>query len=203
MAYYGHADDPVRGMGVHRQYVATLADALGRILDAGCRVELVGGDGVDIEIAEDVRAAVLAARPDAPPDRVVVRACTRFGELTQVMSRAEVVVASRFHNIICGLRLARPTISIGYAGKNHHLMRQMGLDDLSQDIEHLDADLLVDQVATARRDAAALTGQIRRATADYPARLRVVLDQVAHGTLGLELTPAGKPALDKVVAWPA
>ncbi len=55
------------------------------------------------------------------------------------MSRAEVVVASRFHNVICALRLARPTISIGYAGKNHHLMRQMGLEDYSQDIEHLDA----------------------------------------------------------------
>ena len=152
MAYYGHADDPVQGAGVRRQYVATLAGALGRILDTGCRVELVGGDGVDIAIADDVRAAVLAARPDTREDTVVVRACTRFGELTELMSRAEVVVGSRFHNIVCALRLARPTVSIGYAGKCHHLMQQIGLADYHQDIEQLDADLLVDQVARARRD---------------------------------------------------
>ncbi len=60
MAYYGHSDDRVRGAGVRRQYVATLAGAVGRILDTGCRVVLVGGDRVDIEVAQDVRAAVLA-----------------------------------------------------------------------------------------------------------------------------------------------
>jgi polysaccharide pyruvyl transferase WcaK-like protein len=202
MAYYGHADDPVRGAGVRREYVATLAGALGRILDTGCRVELVGGDGVDIEIAEDVRAAVLAARPDTPPDRVVVRACTRFAELTEVMSRAEVVVASRFHNLICALRLARPPVSVGYAGKNHHLMRAMGLEDYIQVIDDVDADRLVDQVQSARQEQSELSDQIRRATADYPDRVRALLDQVAVGALRLE--PSGHHAreLNEVGAWP-
>ena len=186
MAYYGHSDDPVRGAGVRRQYVATMAAPSAGSVDTGCRVELVGGDGVDIEIAHEVRAAVLADRPDGCEDTVVVRACTRFGELTELMSRAEVVVASRFHNVICALRLARPTISIGYAGKNHHLMRQMGLDDYSQDIERLDASRLVAQVATARRDAATLTDQIRQATSAYPDRVEALLDHVADEVLGLE-----------------
>ena len=201
MAYYGHSDDPVRGAGVRRQYVATLAGALGRILDSGCRVELVGGDGVDIEIADDIRAAVLAARPDGREDTVVVRACTRFGELTELMSRAEVVVGSRFHNLICALRLARPTISIGYAGKCHHLMRQMGLDDYSQDIEHLDASTLVAQVATARRDAAALTDQIRQITSTYPDRVTAVLDQVADEALGLDPPRAETVSPSEEHAW--
>lgn len=193
MAYYGYSDDPVRGAGVRRQYVATLAGALGRILDTGCRVELVGGDRVDVEIADDLRAAVLAARPGLREDLVVVRACTRFGELTELMSRAEVVVGSRFHNLICALRLGRPTISISYAGKCHHLMQQMGLADYSQDIEQLDADLLVDQVARARREAAVLTEQVRRATAAYPDRVATVLDHVAGETLGLERPRAAAP----------
>ena len=202
MAYYGHADDPVQGAGVRRQYVATLAGALGRILDTGCRVELVGGDGVDIAIADDVRAAVLAARPDTREDTVVVRACTRFGELTELMSRAEVVVGSRFHNIVCALRLARPTVSISYAGKCHHLMQQIGLADYHQEIEQLDADLLVDQVARARRDGTEIADQIRRATAEFPARVRSVLDQVARGPLRLDPSAETAHQLDEVVAWP-
>ena len=44
--------------------------------------------------------------------------------------RAEVVIASRFHNLICALRLARPTVSVGYAAKNRHLMEALGLDEL-------------------------------------------------------------------------
>ena len=132
----------------------------------------------------------------------MVRACTRFGELTELMSRAEVVVGSRFHNIVCALRLARPTISISYAGKCHHLMQQMGLEDYSQFIEHLDADLLVDQVARSRRDAVALTDQIRRATAEFPARVRSVLDQVARGPLRLDPSAETAHQLDEVVAWP-
>ena len=43
--------------------------------------------------------------------------------------RAEVVIASRFHNLICALRLARPTVSVGYASKNRHLMQALGLDE--------------------------------------------------------------------------
>ena len=201
MAYYGHADDPVQGAGVRRQYVATLAGALGRILDTGCRVELVGGDGVDIEIADDVRAAVLAARPDTREDTVVVRACTRFGELTELMSRAEVVVGSRFHNIVCALRLARPTVSIGYAGKCHHLMQQMGLDDYSQDIEHLDAEHPggPGRPRAARRSRAA--DQIRRVTA----RISRPGDGRARpgggGPLRLDPPRPRRPTLDEVLAW--
>ena len=201
MAYYGYSDDPVRGADVRRQYVATLADAVGQVADSGCRVVLVGGDRVDTEIARDVRSAVLATRPDRFDDAVVVRECTRFGELTEQMSRAEVVVASRFHNVVCALRLARPTISIGYAGKNHYLMRQMGLEDYSQDIEQLDGRRLVAQIATARRDATALADQILLVTATYPDRVATLLDHVATEALDLDPPRAKTTMPDKVHAW--
>ncbi len=42
------------------------------------------------------------------------------------------------------------------------------------------------QVATARRDVAALTDQIRQATSAYPDRVEALLDHVADEALGLE-----------------
>lgn len=202
MAYYGHADDPVRGAGVRRRYVATMVDAVTRLADSGSRVVLVGGDRVDVDVAEEVRDAVRTGRPDLPEEAVVLEACTRFDELTEQMSRAEVVVGSRFHNVVCALRLARPTVSVGYAGKNFHLMREMGLADYSQPIEDLDAGRLVAQVETARRDAAELTDRIRRVTADYPARVRSVLDEVARAALQRPTASAATHQLDEVGAWP-
>lgn len=201
MAYYGQQDHPVRGADVRRRYVATLADAMTRIVDAGCHVVLVGGDRVDTEIASDVRAAVRAGRPDLPDDAVALRECTRFDELSQEMSRAEVVVASRFHNLICALRLARPPVSVGYAGKNHHLMRQMGLEDFSQDIEHLDASRLVAQVAAARREQTGLADRIRQVTSAYPDRVQAVLAQVADEVLALDPPRSAATMSDEVGAW--
>jgi polysaccharide pyruvyl transferase WcaK-like protein len=201
MAYYGHADDPVRGADVRRRYAATMAEVVVQLADSGCRVVLVGGDRVDVDVAREVRTAVRATRPELSDDAVVLRECTRFTELTEEMCRAEVVVASRFHNVICALRLARPTISIGYAGKNHHLMQQMGLEDYSQDIEHLDASRLVAQVAAARRHAAALTDQIRQVTSAYPDRVEAVLDHVADEALGLDPPRDETPSPNEELAW--
>jgi len=202
MAYYGHADDPVRGADVRRRYVATMAEAVARLADSGCRVVLVGGDRVDVDVAREVRTTVQATRPDLSADAVVLRECTRFGELTAEMSRAEVVVASRFHNLVCALRLGRPPVSVGYAGKNHHLMHAMGLEPYIQTIDDVDADRLVEQVQTARRDQAALTDRIRRVTADYPDRVRVLLDQVAVRALRLDPRPDEARPLSEAGAWP-
>jgi polysaccharide pyruvyl transferase WcaK-like protein len=202
MAYYGHADDPVKGADVRRGYVATIAETVARLVDSGCRVVLVGGDRVDVDVAREVRTAVRTRRPDLADDAVTLRECTRFDELTEQMSRAEVVVASRFHNLVCALRLGRPPVSVGYAGKNHHLMQAMGLEDYISIIDDVDAGRLVQQVQAARQAQAELTDRIRSVTADYPDRVAAVLDRVAVDALGLDPSPTGTRQLNEVGAWP-
>ena len=185
MAYYGRGDDPVRGADVRRRYVAVLAEAMALLASAGDRIVLVGGDRVDVDVAHDVRAAVLATCPGLPDDAVLVRDVATFTQLTDEMMRAEVVIASRFHNLICALRLARPTVSVGYAEKNRHLMQALGLGDFCQDIEHLDANTLVAQVRAACRDKAALAERVRYATSEYAARVESLLKRVAAEALSL------------------
>ncbi len=187
MAYYGRNDDnPNRGADVRCQYVSTMATALAEIVGEGnqCAV-LVGGDHADFDVAREVRAAVRSLCPTLPTDAVVVREVSTFAELTGEMRRAEVVIASRFHNLICALRLGRPTVSIGYAGKSRALMRTVGVDGYCQDIEQMDASTLVAQVRAARRDAEVLTARIQRGVATYPAEVRSLLDRVAAQDLGL------------------
>jgi polysaccharide pyruvyl transferase WcaK-like protein len=108
-----------------------------------------------------------------------------FGELSEEMARAEVVVASRFHNLICALRVGRPTVSLGYATKNRRLMRSMGLQDYCQDIGDVDAARLLEQLRAARADAAALNARIAAVAARYAAEVNVMLDAVAARDLGL------------------
>ena len=60
MAYYGRKDDPKRGADVRNRYVATMADAMTQLASAGHQLVLVGGDRVDVDVAREVRAAVLS-----------------------------------------------------------------------------------------------------------------------------------------------
>lgn len=185
MAYYGRKDDPKRGADVRNRYVATMARAIAEVVAAGSRVVLVGGDRVDVDVARDVRAAVLAACPGLSDTAVGVRELTTFSDLTKEMMRAQVVIASRFHNLIGALRLARPTISIGYASKNRHLMQALGLNEYCQEIEDLDAGQLIAQVRAAQENADDLAARIRRGTSDYAAEVQCLLERVGSEALGL------------------
>lgn len=189
MAYYGPLDDPVAGAGVLARYVAVLAEALARLLDDGGRVVLVVGDQVDLDVAHQVEASVRRLRPALPDDAVAVRPTETFEELTREMALAEVVVASRFHNLICALRLARPTVSVGYADKARDLMTAVGLPDAVQEIGALDADLLVDQVRRSRAGAATSTATLRETTAAWAGQVTALLDRLAEDDLRLGPTP--------------
>ena len=189
MAFYGKGDDPVRGAEVRRRYVVTMADALAQVAAPDDHIVIVSGDHVDIGVSHELRAAILSARPDLADDAVLVREFTTFTELTEEMKQAEVVIPSRFHNLICALRLARPTVSAGYASKNHELMLALGLDEYSQTMEHLDGEKLVAQVRAARRNAESLTATIRRGTSEYAEEVEALLERVATEALALPRRP--------------
>ncbi|MET0166721.1 MAG: polysaccharide pyruvyl transferase family protein [Vicinamibacterales bacterium] len=202
MAFYGEGDDPVRGAEVRRRYVATMANALAQVVDPGDHVVFVSGDRVDVDVAHDLRAAVLNVRPDLPGDAVLVREFTTFTELTEEMMHAEIVIPSRFHNLICALRLARPTVSAGYAKKNHQLMEALGLEAYSQDMEHLDETWLVAKVRAAREEADALSTQIRRGTSEYADEVDSLLQRVADEALDLTPQPWRRvDTHDEIDAW--
>jgi polysaccharide pyruvyl transferase WcaK-like protein len=202
MAFYGEGDDPIRGAEVRRTYVATMANALARVVNADDHVVFVSGDRVDIDVAHDLRAAVLNVRPDLPNDAVLVREFTTFTELTEEMMHAEIVIPSRFHNLVSALRLARPTVSAGYAEKNHHLMEALGLEAYSQGMEHLDEDWLVTQVRAAREDADSLSAEIRRGTSEYADEVDSLLQRVADEALGLAPQPwRQRDTHDEIDAW--
>jgi polysaccharide pyruvyl transferase WcaK-like protein len=54
------------------------------------------------------------------------------------------VIAIRYHNLICALKLSKPTISISYSPKHDVLMADMGLPEFCQDVNTIDMDRLID-----------------------------------------------------------
>jgi polysaccharide pyruvyl transferase WcaK-like protein len=74
-----------------------------------------------------------------------VDAPNSLNDLMNQIAGVDAVVATRFHNVLCSLKVGKPTISVGYAKKNDLLMESMGLGEFCQHIERLDVGVLKHQ----------------------------------------------------------
>jgi polysaccharide pyruvyl transferase WcaK-like protein len=146
MAYYGGNDDRGRADQIHSAYVETMTRFTEWLVDKGYRVRLFGGDNkFDGEIAEKVQADVRSRRPGLDEQRITIAAVTTYPELIREMAPVSMVVATRYHNVMCALKLCKPTISLGYSRKFVSLMTDMGLAEFHQFTDAVDLDRLTEQ----------------------------------------------------------
>ena len=87
------------------------------------------------------------------------------------IAQTDVVAATRFHNVVCALKLGKPTLSIGYAEKFDVLMADMGVGHLCQHIERLDPDLLLEQFIDLTTNRHRYEQSIRKVSRAYQERL--------------------------------
>jgi polysaccharide pyruvyl transferase WcaK-like protein len=189
MDYHGTNDDRQRADEIHSAYVDTLKGFAQWLIDNGRRVRLFVGDTCDISVAEGIAAHLRRYRPDLDPAWVVAERVTSFAELTQAMAPAGAVVATRFHNVMCALKLAKPVVSLGYAAKNVAIMTDAGLSEFCQSANSLNAEQLIRQFKEAESRSAELRHTIRKRNTEN-ARL---LDQ-QFAELSAALFPASEAA---------
>lgn len=148
MAYRGTNDDRSHADEVRAEYVGKLKQFVRWLADNGYRIRLFIGDEEDGPVAEDVAADLRAYRPDLGPAWVVSEPVASLQDIMEQMASVELVVATRYHNVICALKMSKPTVSIGYSTKNDLVMAGMGLGDFCQSIGTLDVDRLIAQFTT-------------------------------------------------------
>jgi polysaccharide pyruvyl transferase WcaK-like protein len=94
------------------------------------------------------------------------------------MESADLVVATRYHNLVCALMLGKPVISVGYSRKNDLLMADMGLGEFCQQIERLEIDVLMRDVDRLASDPSLWRDRIAAANAKYRQRLDEQFDKL-------------------------
>jgi polysaccharide pyruvyl transferase WcaK-like protein len=162
MAYFGVHDDRATHAELHDDYTARAVDLVGRCLDAGFEVLLVGGDDDDLPVAHAVArdvARISGVRP-AVLDSGDPRA------LAAAMSGATAVVGVRYHTIVTALCVGTPAVSTGYGRKHVELMRTFGMEKYVHTVETFDVDQVAKQISAlgVKRDQVAthLVGQLDR-----------------------------------------
>jgi polysaccharide pyruvyl transferase WcaK-like protein len=146
MAYYGSNDDRKQADQIYARYVEAMTRFTQWLVDRGYRVRLFGGDGkFDGEVAEKILADLKLDQAEAGPAPVTIAPTSTYQELIRQLSPVGMVVATRYHNVMCALKLCKPTISLGYSRKFLPLMGDMGLAEFNQFADSVDVDRLIEQ----------------------------------------------------------
>ncbi|WP_088342858.1 MULTISPECIES: polysaccharide pyruvyl transferase family protein [Rhodomicrobium] len=170
MGYSGWKHAQADGEAIYRAYIAKMA-AFGKwLLDGGYGVRLIVGDKGDRQAVLDVGAA-LAKRPGTAAGDVIAEPAESLTDVMRQIAETELLVATRFHNVVCGLMVGKPVISIGYARKNDVLLAEAGLADFCQHIERLDVDALKLQFEQLMRDRDRHIPEITAMAANYRSAL--------------------------------
>ena len=155
MDYHGGNDDRQQADQLHASYVEKMKSFVLWLVDNGRPVRLFTTDVHDERIMREVIADLRAHRPELGPSQVIAEPVSSLDELMRQIASVDTVVASRFHNVLCALKLAKPTLSVGYAEKFDVLMAEMGLAEFCQSAHSLDAGRLIEQFTRTRKPVSA------------------------------------------------
>ncbi|MEF9887070.1 polysaccharide pyruvyl transferase family protein [Streptomyces sp. P9-A4] len=149
MDFHGSNDDRDRAEEIHRRYVEGTTRFVRTLVGEGRPVRLLTGDACD--------ATVVAAILDAVDSPLVTAAdAASLTDLMQEMAAADTVVATRYHNLVCALKVGTPTLALGYAAKSDALMDRMGLAVYCHPAREVDADRLLEQFRALEKRSAEL-----------------------------------------------
>ncbi|WP_099864350.1 polysaccharide pyruvyl transferase family protein [Pararhizobium haloflavum] len=148
MSYYGWYGFEDGGRAIFDAYIARLVRFVIYLLDRGHGVRLLTGELGDATAVDALRAIVRRERPELGDAALVFEPAYDLNGLMKQIAETDIVVATRYHNIICALKMGKPTISLGYSKKNDVVMAEFGLAEYCQHVEHFDGDLLISQFET-------------------------------------------------------
>ena len=132
MSYFGGGDDHRDGQQIHEDYVQAMTGFVCWLVDHGYAVRLLSGDTTkDDDVIASVITDISTRRPGLPPGKVVANPVASLGDLLEDIEPVGFVVGARYHNVVSGLRLSKPTISVGYSLKHDALMTDMGVREFA------------------------------------------------------------------------
>ncbi|MGA6221716.1 polysaccharide pyruvyl transferase family protein [Streptomyces umbrinus] len=149
MDFHGGNDDRARAEEIHRRYLDGTTRFVRALIEDGRPVRLLTGDECD----RPVVAAILDA-VDSP--LVTAAEAASLADLMKETAAADTVVATRYHNLVCALKVGTPTLALSYAAKSDALMDRMGLAAYCHPAREVDAGQLLEQFRALEKRSAEL-----------------------------------------------
>jgi polysaccharide pyruvyl transferase WcaK-like protein len=169
----------------YHAYLDGICSLITWLLAREYQVRVVVGDfRYDDDVRLDVCAELARRGLDLTNPLFINEPTTSFEQLLDQLSAVDCVIATRYHNLILGLLLGIPVVSVSYEGKHEALMRTMGLADYCQTIDDLDVKRLVEQFQSLEKNANSLRAGIVERVAAYRASLEEQYDLIVRSVCG-------------------
>lgn len=151
------------GDDIYDAYMSKLAVFCAGLLQQKLRLHLLTGEPGDGAAVADLHRRLVQKETDFAGS-VSTAAIGTLEDLCVEIGKTDMVIATRYHNIVSALMCGRPVISIGYAAKNRAVMGLYGLESYCQDIHDFDLRELFHHVDQIKADHRSLASRINTVT---------------------------------------
>jgi polysaccharide pyruvyl transferase WcaK-like protein len=145
-------------------YLEALIDLVEWLLDRDYDVRLMLGDG-DTMVIDEFTALLRERVETYSPEHVSYRQVDTVEEILSEIGATDIVVATRFHNVLLSLLLNKPVIAISFHHKCTSLMNEMGLAEYCHDIGHMNGRKLIEQFQDLEKHSTEVKASIRESVA--------------------------------------
>jgi len=152
---------------IYRAYLENLVRVVRWLLAHEYDVRLLSGELGDMRARLEFRDLLrerLSVRDEA---HIIDEPVVSVENLLSQIAATDIVVATRFHNVLLALLCNKPVISISFHHKCESLMSTMGLSEYCLDINDLKADRLIEKFCNLETNAGKLKPLIREKVREF------------------------------------
>jgi polysaccharide pyruvyl transferase WcaK-like protein len=173
MEYAGKYSVPKPTNAVYSAYLEALVQFVSWLLAHRYDVRLLIGSGEDTPVTREFRELLKQRSVTHEEERIIDEPVGSVQDLMSQLAATDLVVATRFHNVLLALLLNKPAIAISFHHKCASLMSQMGLSEYCQDINDLNAEKLIEQFRELDKNS----GRLRSMISEKVEGCRIALDE--------------------------
>jgi polysaccharide pyruvyl transferase WcaK-like protein len=143
MVYTGKYSDPIPNDKTYLAYLENLVTFVKWLLAHEYDISLLIGDLSDIDATKEFRGLLREHLTICDQEHIIDKPIRSVEDLLSQIVATDVVVVTRFHNVLLSLLCNKPVVSISFHHKCESLMSAMGLSEYCLDIHDLKADRLI------------------------------------------------------------
>jgi polysaccharide pyruvyl transferase WcaK-like protein len=162
-----------RSSDTYLAYLDRLATFVEWLLARDYDVRLLSGDVGDMTAWQEFGSLLRERSPNYDEARIIRQPISSVDDLLSQIAATDIVVATRFHNVLLASFCNKPVISISFHHKCESLMGAMGLSDYCLDIRDWNTEMLIDKFCELEKNVDRIRGLIR----EKAGKFREALDE--------------------------
>jgi polysaccharide pyruvyl transferase WcaK-like protein len=158
---------------IHQAYLHNLAAFATWLLTHDYDIRLLIGDLGDIDTVYEFLHLLRDRLPTYEESRIINEPVSSTEDLLSQIAETDIVIATRFHNVLLSLLCNKPIVSISFHHKCKSLMSIMGLSAYCLDINNVDANHLIETFCDIKMNS----GKIELLVRDKIIECRAALEE--------------------------